>query len=222
MTDRRLSSLAMLSIENGCARSLDYDNVITTFANKKGRSRLFKWYCVFINFSCFSVSLLSFRSVCINVLLNSGIGAEFFMTWTFGIGMLYSNIRLFTYVQIVVYFLNAAFQFYTSKVIWPVSRGSCAYFWGGGRSWSATALPGPPQLGGLGGGCYVSASQSLFYSESDYWFIRFFSFFCIFILQGLTEGTISYELKWNRHTWKRVDFLLRIKHRSETKKFRYR
>ena len=80
MTDSRLSSLAMLSIENNCARSLDYDNVITAFANKKVRSRLFKWYCVFINFSCFSVSLLSFRSVCINVLLNSGIGAEFFMT----------------------------------------------------------------------------------------------------------------------------------------------
>ena len=69
------------------------------------------------SFSCFSVSLLSFRSVCINVLLNSGIGAEFFMTCTFGIGMLYSDIILFTYVQIVVYFLNAAFQFYTSKVI---------------------------------------------------------------------------------------------------------
>ena len=35
MTDSRLSSLAMLSIENDCARSLDYDNVITAFANKK-------------------------------------------------------------------------------------------------------------------------------------------------------------------------------------------
>ena len=139
MTDSRLSSLAMLSIENDCARSLDYDNVITAFANKKVRSRLFKWYCVFISFSCFSVSLLSFRSVCKNVLLNSGIGAEFFMTCTFGIGMLYSDISLFTYVQIVVYFLNAAFQFYTSKVIWPVRRGSCAYF-GGARSWSATGL----------------------------------------------------------------------------------
>ena len=41
-TDSRLSSLAMLSIENDCARSLDYDNVITAFANKKVRSRLFK------------------------------------------------------------------------------------------------------------------------------------------------------------------------------------
>ena len=85
------------------------------------------------------MSLLSFRSVCINVLLNSGIGAEFFMTCTFGIGMLYSDISLFTYVQIVVYFLNAAFQFYTSKVIRPVRRGSCAYF-GGAQSWSATGL----------------------------------------------------------------------------------
>ena len=43
--------------------------------------------------------------------------AEFFMTCTFGIGMLYSDISLFTYVQIVVCFLNVAFQFYTSKVI---------------------------------------------------------------------------------------------------------
>ena len=42
MTDSRLSSLAMLSIENDCARSLDYDNVITAFAKKKVRSRLFK------------------------------------------------------------------------------------------------------------------------------------------------------------------------------------
>ena len=31
--------------------------------------------------------------------------------------VLYSDISLFTYVQIVVYFLNAVFQFYTSKVI---------------------------------------------------------------------------------------------------------
>ena len=65
---------------------------------------------------CF-YNFFMFFSVCINVLLNSGIGAEFFMTCTFGIGMLYSDISLFTYVQIVVYFLNAAFQFYTSKVI---------------------------------------------------------------------------------------------------------
>ena len=74
--------------------------------------------CFYNFFMFFSRSpLLSFRSVCINVLLNSGIAAEFFMTCTFGIGMLYSDISLFTYVQIVVYFLNAAFQFYTSKVI---------------------------------------------------------------------------------------------------------
>ena len=77
------------------------------------------------------MSLLSFRSVCINVLLNSGIGAEFFMTCTFGIGMLYSDISLFTYVQIVVYFLNAAFQFYTSKVIW-LCAGALALTLGGG------------------------------------------------------------------------------------------
>ena len=42
MTDSRLSSLAMLSIENDCAQFLDYDNVITAFANKKVRSKLFK------------------------------------------------------------------------------------------------------------------------------------------------------------------------------------
>ena len=41
-SNSRLSSLATLSIENDCARSLDYDNVITAFANKKVRSRLFK------------------------------------------------------------------------------------------------------------------------------------------------------------------------------------
>ena len=83
------------------------------------------------------MSLLSFRSVCINVLLNSGIGAEFFMTCTFGIGMLYCDISLFTYVQIVVYFLNAAFQFYTSKVISLVLT-----LGGGARSWSATGMRG--------------------------------------------------------------------------------
>ena len=71
----------------------------------------------FYNFFMF-FSVIAFVSQCLqNVLLNSGIGAEFFMTCTFGIGMLYSDISLFTYVQIVVYFLNAAFQFYTSKVI---------------------------------------------------------------------------------------------------------
>ena len=73
----------------------------------------------FHNFFMF-FSVIAFVSQClhtVNVLLNSGIGAEFFMTCTFGIGMLYSDISLFTYVQIVVYFLNAAFQFYTSKVI---------------------------------------------------------------------------------------------------------
>ena len=71
----------------------------------------------FYNFFMFFSVIAFVRSVCINVLVNSGIGAEFFMTCTFGIGMLYSDISLFTYVQIVVYFLNAAFQFYTSKVI---------------------------------------------------------------------------------------------------------
>ena len=35
--------------------------------------------------------------------------------------MLYSDISLFTYVQIVVYFLNAAFQFYTCRAS-PVIR----------------------------------------------------------------------------------------------------
>ena len=84
------------------------------------------------------MSLLSFRSVCINVLLNSGIGAEFFMTCTFGIGMLYSDISLFTYVQIVVYFLNAAFQFYTSR--YDLCTGALALTLGGARSWSATGL----------------------------------------------------------------------------------
>ena len=71
----------------------------------------------FYNFFMF-FSVIAFVSQCLHKCpLNSGIGAEFFMTCTFGIGMLYSDISLFTYVQIVVYFLNAAFQFYTSKVI---------------------------------------------------------------------------------------------------------
>ena len=78
------------------------------------------------------MSLLSFRSVCINVLLNSGIGAEFFMTCTFGIGMLYSDISLFTYVQIVVYFLNAAFQFYNfTPSDMTCAQGLLRLLWGG-------------------------------------------------------------------------------------------
>ena len=44
-------------------------------------------------------------------------GARSWSATGLGIGMLYSDISLFIYVQIVVYFLNAAFQFYTSKVI---------------------------------------------------------------------------------------------------------
>jgi len=40
MTDSRLSSIAMLSIEASCARSLDLDDVIKTFAYKRlARSR---------------------------------------------------------------------------------------------------------------------------------------------------------------------------------------
>lgn len=41
MTDSRLSSLAMLSIESACAQSLDYDDVIKAFASKKVRSKPF-------------------------------------------------------------------------------------------------------------------------------------------------------------------------------------
>ena len=71
----------------------------------------------FYNFFMF-FSVIAFVSQCLHKCPTElGIGAEFFMTCTFGIGMLYSDISLFTYVQIVVYFLNAAFQFYTSKVI---------------------------------------------------------------------------------------------------------
>ena len=79
-------------------------------------------------------SVIAFVSQClhtVNVLLNSGIGAEFFMTCTFGIGMLYSDISLFTYVQIVVYFLNAAFQFYTSKSDMTCAQGLLRLLWGG-------------------------------------------------------------------------------------------
>ena len=93
----------------------------------------------FYNFFMF-FSVIAFVSQCLHKCPTElWHQCRIFMTCTFGIGMLYSDISLFTYVQIVVYFLNAAFQFYTSKVIAPVRRGSCAYF-GGARSWSATGL----------------------------------------------------------------------------------
>ena len=41
MANNRLYSLAMLSIESSCARSLDYDAVIKAFANEKVGSRPF-------------------------------------------------------------------------------------------------------------------------------------------------------------------------------------
>ena len=44
MTDSRLSSLAMLSIEASSVRSLDLDDVIKAFACQKTRSKLFCYY----------------------------------------------------------------------------------------------------------------------------------------------------------------------------------
>jgi len=44
MTDSRLSSLAMLSIEASCVRSVDLDDVIKAFACQKTRSKLFCYY----------------------------------------------------------------------------------------------------------------------------------------------------------------------------------
>jgi len=41
MTDNRQSSLAMLSIDASCARSLDLDDVIKAFACQKTRSKPF-------------------------------------------------------------------------------------------------------------------------------------------------------------------------------------
>jgi len=41
MTDSRLTSLAMLSIEASCVCSLDLDGVIKVFACQKARSKLF-------------------------------------------------------------------------------------------------------------------------------------------------------------------------------------
>jgi len=41
MTDSRLSSLAMLSIEASCVRSLDLNDVIKPFACPKARAKLF-------------------------------------------------------------------------------------------------------------------------------------------------------------------------------------
>ena len=41
MTDDRLSALAMISIENKIARSLDYDALINQFAENKARKKCF-------------------------------------------------------------------------------------------------------------------------------------------------------------------------------------
>ena len=45
MTDSRLSSLAMLSIEASCMRTLDSDDVIRAYARQKTRSKPFWYYC---------------------------------------------------------------------------------------------------------------------------------------------------------------------------------
>ena len=48
--------------------------------------------------------------------------------------MLYSDSSLFTYVQIVVYFLNAAFQFYTSILSdMTCEQGLLRLLWGEGE-----------------------------------------------------------------------------------------
>jgi len=44
MSDSRLSSLTMLLIEVSCVRSLDFDDVIKTFACQKTRSMPFGYY----------------------------------------------------------------------------------------------------------------------------------------------------------------------------------
>ena len=46
MTDRRQPSLAMLSIEASCVRSLDLDDVIKPLARQKTSSKLFWHYCI--------------------------------------------------------------------------------------------------------------------------------------------------------------------------------
>jgi len=51
MTDSRLSSLAMLSIEASCVRSLDLDDVIKAFACQKTCSKLF-CYCYDVTSDC--------------------------------------------------------------------------------------------------------------------------------------------------------------------------
>ena len=44
MDDSRLSSLALLSVENACVRSLDYNGIIDAFATAKARKTNFKIY----------------------------------------------------------------------------------------------------------------------------------------------------------------------------------
>jgi len=44
VTESRLSSLAMLSIEASCVRSLDLDDVIKAFTCQKTRSKVFCYY----------------------------------------------------------------------------------------------------------------------------------------------------------------------------------
>ena len=40
--DDRLSSLTILSVENACVRSLDYNGIINAFATAKARKKIFK------------------------------------------------------------------------------------------------------------------------------------------------------------------------------------
>ena len=57
MSQERLNGLAMLSIENEFAKSLDYASLIDTFASKNVRRVIFKWYllCLANEINIFSV-----------------------------------------------------------------------------------------------------------------------------------------------------------------------
>ena len=115
LLDAFLEKATELQLELSDCRGQSYDNG----ANMKGKHSGVQARMLDINPKAVYVPCANhtLNLVVVDSANSSTEALTFFMTCTFGIGMLYSDISLFTYVQIVVYFLNAAFQFYTSKVI---------------------------------------------------------------------------------------------------------
>jgi len=48
MSQERLSSLSVLSIENGFAKDIDFEEVINSFASVKARKRIFRFESIFV------------------------------------------------------------------------------------------------------------------------------------------------------------------------------